>query len=102
MNNIYLIFFFCVLICSGIMETIRQVVSRHYGKGEDTKKKIILTITGLAISMFASTLCYFSFSVFEDGIKLSIIFNGLVIYFMQKDVTLEVLKPMLKRLFERA
>ena len=102
MNNIYLIFFFCVLICSGIMETIRQVVSRHYGEGNDTKKKVILTITGLAISMLASTLCYFSFSVFEDGIKLSIIFNGLVIYFMQKDVTLEVLKPMLKRLFERA
>ena len=102
MNNIYLIFFFCVLICSGIMETIRQVVSRHYGEGNHTKKKIILTITGLVISMLASTLCYFSFSVFEDGIKLSIIFNGLVIYFMQKDVTLEVLKPMLKRLFERA
>ena len=102
MNNIYLIFFFCVLICSGIMETIRQVVSRHYGKDEDTKKKIILTITGLVVSMLASTLCYFSFSVFEDGIKLSIVFNGLVIYFMQKDVTLEVLKPMLKRLFEKA
>ena len=102
MNNIYLIFFFCVLICSGIMETIRQVVSRHYGEGNDTKKKVILTITGLAISMLASTLCYFSFSVFEDGIKLSIVFNGLVIYFMQKDVTLEVLKPMLKRLFEKA
>ena len=102
MNNIYLIFFFCVLICSGIMETIRQVVSRHYGKDEDTKKKIILTITGLVISMLASTLCYFSFSVFEDGIKLSIIFNGLVIYFMQKDVTLEVLKPTLKKLLERA
>ena len=102
MNNIYLIFFFCVLICSGIMETIRQVVSRHYGEGNDTKKKVILTITGLAISMLASTLCYFSFSVFEDGIKLSIILNGLVIYFMQKDVTLEVLKPMLKRLFEKA
>ena len=101
MNNIYLIFFFCVLICSGIMETIRQVVSRHYGEGNDTKKKVILTITGLAVSMLASTLCYFSFSVFEDGIKLSIIFNGLVIYFMQKDVTLEVLKPMLKRLFEK-
>ena len=102
MNNIYLIFFFCVLICSGIMETIRQVVSRHYGKGNDTKKKVILTITGLVVSMLASTLCYFSFSVFEDGIKLSIVFNGLVIYFMQKDVTLEVLKPILKRLFERA
>ena len=101
MNNIYLIFFFCVLICSGIMETIRQVVSRHYGEGNDTKKKIILTITGLVVSMLASTLCYFSFSVFEDGIELSIIFNGLVIYFMQKDVTLEVLKPMLKRLFEK-
>ena len=101
MNNIYLIFFFCVLICSGIMETIRQVVSRHYGEGNDTKKKIILTITGLVISMLASTLCYFSFSVFEDGIELSIIFNGLVIYFMQKDVTLEILKPMLKRLFEK-
>ena len=102
MNNIYLIFFFCVLICSGIMETIRQVVSRHYGEGNDTKKKVILTITGLVVSMFASTLCYFSFSVFESGIKLSIIFNGLVIYFMQKDVTLEVLKPMLKRLFEKS
>ena len=102
MNNIYLIFFFCVLICSGIMETIRQVVSRHYGEGNDTKKKVILTITGLVISMLASTLCYFSFSVFEDGIELSIVFNGLVIYFMQKDVTLEVLKPILKRLFERA
>ena len=102
MNNIYLIFFFCVLICSGIMETIRQVVSRHYGEGNDTKKKVILTITGLAISMLASTLCYFSFSVFEGGIKLSIIFNGLVIYFMQKDVTLEVLKPILKKLLERA
>ena len=101
MNNIYLIFFFCVLICSGIMETIRQVVSRHYGEGNDTKKKVILTITGLVISMLASTLCYFSFSVFEDGIKLSIVFNGLVIYFMQKDVTLEVLKPILKRLFEK-
>ena len=101
MNNIYLIFFFCVLICSGIMETIRQVVSRHYGEGNDTKKKIILTITGLVVSMLASTLCYFSFSVFEDGIELSIIFNGLVIYFMQKDVTLEVLKPILKRLFEK-
>ena len=101
MNNIYLIFFFCVLICSGIMETIRQVVSRHYGEGNDTKKKVILTITGLFVSMLASTLCYFSFSVFEDGIELSIIFNGLVIYFMQKDVTLEVLKPMLKRLFEK-
>ena len=83
------------------METIRQVVSRHYGEGNDTKKKIILTITGLVISMLASTLCYFSFSVFEDGIKLSIVFNGLVIYFIQKDVTLEVLKPMLKRLFEK-
>ena len=83
------------------METIRQVISRHYGKGNDTKKKIILTITGLVVSMLASTLCYFSFSVFEDGIELSIIFNGLVIYFMQKDVTLEVLKPMLKRLFEK-
>ena len=102
MNNIYLIFFFCVLICSGIMETIRQVVSRHYGEGNDTKKKVILTITGLVVSMFASTLCYFSFSVFEEGIKLSIIFNGLVIYFMQKDVTLEVLKPTLKKLLERA
>ena len=101
MNNIYLIFFFCVLVCSGIMETIRQVVSRHYGEGNDTKKKVILTITGLVVSMLASTLCYFSFSVFEDGIELSIIFNGLVIYFMQKDVTLEVLKPMLKRLFEK-
>ena len=84
------------------METIRQVISRHYGEGNDTKKKIILTITGLVISMLASTLCYFSFSVFEDGIKLSIVFNGLVIYFMQKDVTLEVLKPILKRLFEKA
>ena len=83
------------------METIRQVVSRHYGKGNDTKKKVILTIIGLVVSMLASTLCYFSFSVFEDGIKLSIVFNGLVIYFMQKDVTLEVLKPMLKRLFEK-
>ena len=83
------------------METIRQVVSRHYGEGNDTKKKVILTITGLAVSMLASTLCYFSFSVFEDGVKLSIVFNGLVIYFMQKDVTLEVLKPMLKRLFEK-
>ena len=102
MNNIYLIFFFCVLICSGIMETIRQVVSRHYGEGNDTKKKVILTITGLAVSMFASTLCYFSFSAFESGIELSIIFNGLVIYFMQKDVTLEVLKPILKKLLERA
>lgn len=102
MNNIYLIFFFCVLICSGIMETIRQVVSRHYGEGNDTKKKVILTITGLVVSMLASTLCYFSFSVFEDGIKLSIFFNGLVIYFMQKDVTLEVLKPTLKKLLERA
>ena len=84
------------------METIRQVVSRHYGEGNDTKKKVILTITGLAVSMFASTLCYFSFSVFESGIELSIIFNGLVIYFMQKDVTLEVLKPILKKLLERA
>ena len=102
MNNIYLIFFFCVLICSGIMETIRQVVSRHYGEGNDTQKKVILTIIGLVVSMLASTLCYFSFSVFEDGIKLSIIFNGLVIYFMQKDVTLEVLKPTLKKLLERA
>ena len=83
------------------METIRQVVSRHYGEGNDTKKKVILTITGLAVAMLASTLCYFSFSVFEDGIKLSIVFNGLVIYFMQKDVTLEVLKPILKRLFEK-
>ena len=102
MNNIYLIFFFCVLICSGIMETIRQVVSRHYGKGNDTKKKVILTITGLVVSMIASTLCYFSFSVFESGIELSIVFNGLVIYFIQKDVTLEVLKPTLKKLLERA
>ena len=101
MNNIYVIFCFCVLICSGIMETMRQVVCRHYGEGNDTKKKVILTITGLVVSMLSSTLCYFSFSVFEDGIKLSIIFNGLVIYFMQKDVTLEVLKPMLKRLFEK-
>ena len=84
------------------METIRQMVSRHYGESNDTKKKIILTITGLVISMLASTLCYFSFSVFEEGIKLSIVFNGLVIYFMQKDVTLEVLKPMLKRLFEKS
>ena len=84
------------------METIRQVVSRHYGEGHDTKKKIILTVAGLIVSMLASTLCYFSFSVFEDGVKLSIVFNGLVIYFMQKDVTLEVLKPMLKRLFEKA
>ena len=84
------------------METIRQVVSRHYGEGNDTKKKAILTITGLVVSMLASTLCYFSFSVFEDGIELSIIFNGLVIYFMQKDVTLEVLKPILKKLLERA
>ena len=83
------------------METIRQVVSRHYGKDNDTKKKIILTIMGLVVSMLASTLCYFSFSVFEDGIELSIIFNGLVIYFMQKDVPLEVLKPILKRLFEK-
>ena len=83
------------------METIRQVVSRHYGEGNDTKKKIILTITGLVVSMFASTLCYFSFSVFEDGIELSIIFNGLVIYFMQKDVTLEVLKPTIKRIFNK-
>ena len=83
------------------METIRQVVSRHYGEGNDAKKKVILTITGLVVSMLASTLCYFSFSVFEDGIKLSIVFNGLVIYFMQKDVTLEVLKPMLKRLFKK-
>ena len=101
MNNIYLIFFFCVLICSGIMETIRQVVSRHYGEGNDTKKKIILTITGLVVSMLASTLCYFSSSVFESGIELSIIFNGLVIYFMQKDVTLEVLKPTIKRIFNK-
>ena len=84
------------------METIRQVVSRHYGKGNDTKKKVILTIIGLVVSMLASTLCYFSFSVFEDGIELSIIFNGLVIYFMQKDVTLEVLKPILKKLLERS
>lgn len=84
------------------METIRRVVSRHYGEGNDTKKKVILTITGLVVSMFASTLCYFSFSVFESGIKLSIFFNGLVIYFMQKDVTLEVLKPTLKKLLERA
>ena len=84
------------------METIRQVVSRHYVEGHDTKKKVILTITGLVISMLASTLCYFSFSVFESGIELSIIFNGLVIYFMQKDVTLEVLKPILKKLLERA
>ena len=102
MNNIYLLFFFCVLICSGMMEVLRQIVSRHYGEGNDTKKKIILTIAGLIISMLASTLCYFSFSVFEDGIKLSIVFNGLVIYFMQKDVTLEVLKPTLKKLLERA
>ena len=84
------------------METIRQVVSRHYGEGNGTKKKVILTITGLVISMLASTLCYFSFSAFESGIELSIIFNGLVIYFMQKDVTLEVLKPILKKLLERA
>ena len=84
------------------METIRQVVSRHYGEGNDTKKKVILTITGLAVSMLASTLCYFSFSAFESGIELSIIFNGLVINFMQKDVTLEVLKPILKKLLERA
>ena len=84
------------------METIRQVVSRHYGEGNDTKKKVILTITGLTVSMLASTLCYFSFSAFESGIELSIIFNGLVIYFMQKDVTLEVLKPILKKLLERA
>ena len=102
MNNIYLIFFFCALICSGILETTRQVVSRHYGEGNDTKKKVILTITGLVVSMLASTLCYFSFSAFESGIELSIIFNGLVIYFMQKDVTLEVLKPILKKLLERA
>ena len=84
------------------METIRQVVSRHYGEGNDTKKKVILTIIGLVVSMLASTLCYFSFSVFESGIELSIVFNGLVIYFMQKDVTLEVLKPILKKLLERA
>ena len=84
------------------MEAIRQNVSRHYGVGIVIKKKIILTVAGLTVSMLASTLCYFSFSVFEDGVKLSIIFNGLVIYFMQKDVTLEVLKPMLKRLFEKA
>ena len=83
------------------METIRQVVSRHYGKGNDTKKKVILTILGLVLSTLDSTLCYFSFSVFEAGTELSIIFNGLVIYFMQKDVTLEVLKPILKRLFEK-
>ena len=102
MNNIYLLFFFCVLICSGVMEALRQIVSRHYGEGHDTKKKIILTVAGLTVSMLASTLCYFSFSVFEDGVKLSIVFNGLVIYFMQKDVTLEVLKPMLKRLFEKS
>ena len=61
-----------------------------------------MTVAGLIVSMLASTLCYFSFSVFEDGVKLSIVFNGLVIYFMQKDVTLEVLKPMQKRLFEKA
>ena len=84
------------------MEALRQIVSRHYGEGHDTKKKIILTIAGLIVSMLASTLCYFSFSVFEDGVKLSIVFNGLVIYFMQKDVTLEVLKPILKKLLERA
>lgn len=101
MNNIYLIFFFCVLICSGIMETIRQVVSRHYGEGNDTKKKIILTTVGLVVSFLASTLCYFSFSVFQDGAKLSIIFNALVIYFMQKDVTLEVLKPTINRIFNK-
>ena len=52
--------------------------------------------------MLASTICYFSFSVFEEGVKLAIVFNGLVIYVMQKDVTLEVLKPMLKRLFEKS
>ena len=84
------------------METFRHVVSRHYGIGNVIIKKVILTITRLVVSMLASTLCYFSFSVFEDGIELSIIFNGLVIYFMQKDVTLEVLKPILKKLLERA
>ncbi len=96
--NIYILMFLCILITAGIMETIREIVVKRLDKQWQTK--LILIPCGLIISILTVSLGLYGFYQSEFNF-MKVFFYGFVVYFLQKDVTLEVLKPIIQRFKDR-
>ena len=77
----------CVFITTGVMELIRRKIQ---GKGH----KYILWLIGFIISLGTVSLVYYTIGSLQ-GTDFSILFYGLIVYFIQKELTMECLKPMI-------
>lgn len=98
--NIYLIMFGCIFITAGIMEPIRAKVVTLMMK-EMTCKSLLWSM-GMFISFCTVVIGLSAFKTVMGEFNLwKAMFYSLVVYFIQKDVTMEVLKPIIKKIKER-
>lgn len=94
-TNLLTVMLGIVFIAMAIMEFMRK----HVNPKNENLKKALLTIIGLIVSWILTAIAFFAFeSVSSHANALSIIIYGLIVYFAQKDIDMEILKPLLKKL----
>ena len=79
----------CVFITTGFMEMMRRMIQV---KGH----KYILWLIGFLVSLGTVSLVYYTIGILQ-GSDLSILFYGLIVYFIQKELTMECLKPLINK-----
>ena len=98
--NLYLMVFLESCIVAIIMETLKKAVMKD-GKIV-LKEKIFLWILAFLLSVAINALCYFAFDFVKNGANfLSIFFYSMITYFIQKDLNLELVKPIFKKFMSR-
>ncbi len=97
-TNIFIVLFCIVFIATAIMELLRNCIKVK----KDLLKKAILTATGIIVAFILVTIAYFAFDSMRDHCNpLAIVIYSLVVYFVQKDLDLEIIKPVVKKIMEK-
>lgn len=98
--NLYLVLFGVVFITAGIMESVRRKVTKL--KVKELTCKMMMWAIGLSLSLVLVAIAILAFrNVMGDFNVWKVLFYALVVYFIQKDITMEVLKPILNKIKER-
>lgn len=99
MKNIILIFLMDVLIASAIMEIFRQL----FKNCKDWVKTTFLTLIALCVSGFLAIVSYYGFPALEEGTTpLAIIVFSFLIFALQREIDLNVIKPLINKAVEKA
>lgn len=98
MKTIILIFLADTVIASAVMEIFRQL----FKEAKDWVKTIALTLIALVVSSIVAMVSYYGFVVLREGTTpISIVLFALLVFALQREIDLNVLKPMINKAVEK-